>query len=265
MTRPLITLLSDFGAGSGYPAQMKGIILGICPDARLVDLSHEVPAFQVLVGQAMLREVVGAFPPGTIHVAVVDPGVGTARRPLLVVGGERAPGHLFVGPDNGLLWPFVRGGRAFELASPELRRAEVSDTFHGRDLFAPAAAHLARGVPPERFGPEVADPVKLQPPRVRHEGGAVVGEILHVDHFGNLISNLTVEDLPAVDRAMLKVSVAGRTLTGIQSTYANVGAGETLALVGSCGLLEVAVREGSAARAFGADDPRGMPVVVEPI
>ncbi|HCF62640.1 MAG TPA: hypothetical protein DFS52_32210, partial [Myxococcales bacterium] len=126
------------------------------------------------------------------------------------------------------LWPFVRGGRAFELASPELRRAEVSDTFHGRDLFAPAAAHLARGVPPERFGPEVADPVKLQPPRVRHEGGAVVGEILHVDHFGNLISNLTVEDLPAVDRAMLKVSVAGRTLTGIQSTYANVGAGETL-------------------------------------
>jgi S-adenosylmethionine hydrolase len=263
MTSPLITLLSDFGAGSGYPAQMKGVILGLCPEARLVDLSHEIPAFQVLIGQALLRDAVATFPPGTIHVAVVDPGVGSARRPLLVVGGERAPGHLFVGPDNGLLWPFVRGGKVYELSNPALRRPEVSSTFHGRDIFAPAAAHQALGVPAEEFGHEVADPVRLQPPRVRHEGGAVVGEILYVDNFGNLISNLGAEELPPVELAKLKVAVGGRTLLHIRETYAEGAPGELMALIGSSRLLEVAVREGSAAALLAMEDPRGMPVVVE--
>jgi S-adenosylmethionine hydrolase len=265
MPSPLITLLSDFGAGSGYPAQMKGVILGICPEARLVDLSHEVPPFQILVGQALLRDAVGAFPPGTIHLAVVDPGVGSSRKPLLVVGGQRAPGQFFVGPDNGLLWPFMRGGRVFELASRELRRPDVSATFHGRDIFAPAAAHLACGVEPEKFGPEVLEPVKLQPPRVRHEGGTVVGEVLHVDHFGNLVSNLDIEDLPPLEWSALKVSVGGRTLKGIKASYSQVAPGELVAVVGSSGLLEIAVREGSAARELGLDQPHEMPVVVEPI
>ncbi|MBI5544573.1 MAG: SAM-dependent chlorinase/fluorinase [Deltaproteobacteria bacterium] len=263
MSASIITLLTDFGAGSGYPAQMKGVILGLHPGATLVDLSHEVPAYRVLVGQALLLEAAAAFPPGTIHVAVVDPGVGTSRRGLVVSGGDKAPGQLFVGPDNGLLWPFVRNGRAWELSNPALRRPEVAPTFHGRDVFAPAAAHLALGLTPEQFGPEVLDPVRLQPPRVRREGGAVVGEIVHVDTFGNLISNLSREDLPPTEAAALKVSIGGRTLSGVQGTYASVPAGSLVALMGSAGFLEIAVREGSAARELRLEDGQGMPVVVE--
>lgn len=263
MAGALITLLTDFGVGTGYPAQMKGVILGLHPEARIVDLSHTVPPYRVLVGQALLLETAPAFPPGTIHVAVVDPGVGTARRGLLVVGAERWAGHTFVGPDNGLLWPFTRGGRVFELTEPAYRRAHVSATFHGRDVFAPAAAHLALGVPPEKFGPEVLDPVKLAPPRVRREGGAIVGEIVQVDAFGNLVSNLSLEDLPPVDLSQLRVSVGGRTLSGIQRTYGSAPVGTLLALLGSAGFVEVAVREGSAARELSLDDGVGMPVVVE--
>jgi len=263
MPSPIITLLTDFGAGSGYPAQMKGVILGQCPEAHLVDLSHDVPPFQVLVGQCLLRDCVNAFPVGTIHLTVVDPGVGTARKGLVVVGGERAPGQLFVGPDNGLLSPFMRGGSVFEMANPELRRAHVSPTFHGRDVFAPAAAHLACGVPPDQFGPPVEAPVKLLPPRVRHEGGAVVGEVIFVDHFGNLVSNLSVEDLPPVERRELQVSVGGRTLQGIPHTFGEVTPGTLLAVIGSSGFVEVAIREDSAVRVLGLDDPAGMPVVVE--
>lgn len=263
MAGPLITLLTDFGADSGYPAQVKGVILSLCPDARVVDVSHAVPPYRVLMAQLMLRDAAAAFPPGTIHVAVVDPGVGSARRPLLVASGERAPGQFFVGPDNGLLWPFTRGAQVFELAEPSLRRPTVSPTFHGRDIFAPAAAHLALGVAPERFGPKVADPVKLQPPRVRREGGAVVGEILFANHFGNLVTNIDVEDLPSADRSQLRVAVGGRTLVPVRSTYAEVPAGGAVAVLGSSGYLEVAVREGSAQRALGLDDAPGMPVVVE--
>ncbi|MGC4113562.1 MAG: SAM-dependent chlorinase/fluorinase [Myxococcales bacterium] len=263
MPGPIITLLTDFGAGSGYPAQMKGVLLSMCPDARIVDVSHEVPAYRVLVGQALLLEAVPAFPPETIHLAVVDPGVGTSRRGLVVQGGEKAPGHLFVGPDNGLLWPFMHGGKVYELAEPAYRRSEVSATFHGRDVFAPAAAHLALGVSPEKLGPEVAEPVKLTPPKVRHEGGAVVGEIVHVDSFGNLITNLSREDLPAVAPEQLRLAVGGRTLSGLAATYGSAPRGTLMALIGSAGLLEIAVREGSAARELRLEEGQGMPVVVE--
>src|SRR4051812_21743002 len=121
MPAPLITLLTDFRADSGYPAQMKGVMLGICPNARFADISHAVPAYQIMIGQLLLRDAVPYFPKGTIHLAVVDPGVGSSRRPIVVVGGERAPGQLFVGPDNGLLWPFIPGGKVFELAEPTFR------------------------------------------------------------------------------------------------------------------------------------------------
>lgn len=264
MAAPLITLLTDFRADSGYPAQMKGVMLRICPDARFVDISHAVPPFQIMLGQLLLRDVAPCFGPGTIHLAVVDPGVGSSRRPIVVVGGDRAPGQLFVGPDNGLLWPFIPGGRVYELAEPAFRRNHVSSTFHGRDIFAPAAAHLAMGVAPERFGPEVHDPVKLVCPRARREGGAVVGEILYIDPFGNLITSLDVEDLPESSRMEVKVSVAGRTIAGVRGSYSDVAEGELVALFNSAGRLEVGIREGSAARELGLDDPKGMPVVVEP-
>ncbi len=265
MSSPIITLLTDFGSGSGYPAQMKGVILGLCPEACIVDISHEVPPFQIQMGQVLLRDAAAAFPPGTIHVAVVDPGVGSSRRPVLVAGGERAPDQFFIGPDNGLLWPFMRQARIYELANPQLRRATVAPTFHGRDIFAPAAAHLALGVAPEQFGPAIEEPVKLSGPRVRHEGGAVVGEVVFADHFGNLVTNLDVDDLPPVDRSQVKVMVGGKTLLPLRSSYADVAVGQLVAVVGSSGYVEVAQREGSAARALGLDDPRGMPVVLEPM
>jgi S-adenosylmethionine hydrolase len=265
MAAPIVTLLSDFGAGSGYPAQMKGVLLGLCPEARLVDISHEVPSFLVLFGQLLLRDVVSAFPSGTIHLAVVDPGVGSARRALLVAGGEKAPGHFFVGPDNGLLWPFAQsGGRCFELAEAAFRREPVSPTFHGRDVFAPAAAHLALGVSPACFGPEVLDPVKLACPRIRREGGASVGEVVHIDPFGNLISNLGLEDLPPVARDGLKVYIAGRAIVGLKTSYSQVAIGDWVALVGSSGWLEIGLREGSAVDELDLASALGMPVVVEP-
>ena len=159
MARPVVTFLTDFGAGSGYPAQMKAEVLRRLPDATLVDLSHDVPPFDVLAGALLLEACVPRFPLAAVHVAVVDPGVGTARRPLCVEDGA---GRRLVGPDNGLLAPFLGpGSTAFLLSDPELVPRDPSPTFHGRDLFAPVAAWLAGGGDPTRLGPRVADPVRL--------------------------------------------------------------------------------------------------------
>ncbi len=261
--RPVISLLTDFGEASDYPAQMKGVSLGICPDAQLVDITHRIPQYDILVGQLFLRDAVPAFPQRTIHLAVVDPGVGTPRRPLVITGGSRAPGHFFVGPDNGLLWPFARDGEVYELVEPRFRRPAVSATFHGRDIFAPAAAHLALGVSPFEFGPRVTDPVRLAPPRVRMESGAIIGEILYADSFGNLISNIRADDLPSVDPARMRFAAGGRSIVGLSRTYGDGKPGDLLVLIGSSGRLEVAVREGSARVALGLEAPRGMPLVIE--
>lgn len=263
MTRPIITLLTDFGDGSDYPAQMKGVILGICPDVQLVDITHRIPPYDVTVGQLYLSDSVPAFPQRTVHLAVVDPGVGTARRPLAVSGGPRAPGHFFVGPDNGLLWPFARDGDVVELSDPKFRREHVSSTFHGRDVFAPAAAWLAKGVALSELGPRVEDAVRLVLPRVRSESGAVIGEILYADSFGNLISNIRVEDLPPSDTEKIRVAVGGRTIVGLSLVYGAKAPGEMLALIGSSGRLEVAIREGNARSVLGLEQPRGMPIVIE--
>jgi S-adenosyl-L-methionine hydrolase (adenosine-forming) len=256
-------LLSDFGGASDYPAQMKGVILEICPEAQLVDITHRIPQYDVLVGQIFLRDAIAAFPQRSIHLAVVDPGVGTARRPIVVAGGSRGPGHLFVGPDNGLLWPFARDGEVYELADTRFRRETVSATFHGRDIFAPAAAHLALGVAPSEFGPRVLDPVPLSPPRIRFESGALIGEILYADSFGNLISNIRADDLPPEGSGPIRFSVAGRSIVGLSRTYGDGSPGDLLVLVGSSGRIEVAVREGSARSVLSLDAPRGMPLVVE--
>jgi S-adenosylmethionine hydrolase len=195
------------------------------------------------------------FPPGTIHVVVVDPGVGTGRRGLALA----AAGALFVGPDNGLFTPFLDGGdwRAFELTAAEYRLGTVSRTFHGRDVFAPAAAHLAKGVPPERLGPRVDDPVRLPWPTVLAADGTVAGTVIHLDRFGNLVTSIRAEALGSFDR--MTVRLAGRTLS-LVGTYAELPPGQAGALVGSSGRLEIAVREGSAAARLRAR--RGTPVLV---
>jgi S-adenosyl-L-methionine hydrolase (adenosine-forming) len=257
----IITLTTDFGTRDAYVAEMKGVILDIAAAAThavdLVDVTHEVAAHDVTEGALALEAAAPFFPTGSIHLAVVDPGVGTARRGL-VVQTERA---TFVGPDNGLFTPFVEpaaGWRAYELTATEYRLRSVSRTFHGRDVFAPAAAHLAAGVPPDRFGARVLDPVRLSWPTVRAVRGAVAGAVLHIDRFGNLITSIRAEALPELTRDM-RIRVGGRPLS-LVGTYGDLEPGQAGALLGSSGRLEVAVREGNAAAHFKAR--RGTPVVV---
>jgi S-adenosylmethionine hydrolase len=251
---PLVTLLTDFGAGSGYPAQMKAVILSRLPAACVVDVSHEVPHFDVLAGALLLEACVPWFPREAVHCAVVDPGVGTARRAICVVDPE---GRRLVGPDNGLLTPFLGpGARVRELAPGAHAPPPRSATFHGRDLFAPVAAWLAGGGDAERLGPAADDPVRLAWPGAARDGDAVRGEVVAADGFGNLLTSVREEDLPG---GALDVEVAGRAARLVR-TYGDGAPGELVALVGSSGRLELAVREGSAARALGA--ARGLPVVV---
>ncbi len=246
MDVPIVTLTTDFGTRDSYVAEMKAVILGITRAVHLVDVTHEIGPQQVLEGALVLEAVAPRFPPGTIHVAVVDPGVGTARRGLVVA----AAGQVFVGPDNGLFTPAFRSGgwQAFELAAPEYRLPAVSTTFHGRDVFAPAAAHLALGAAPERFGPRVEDPVRLSWPEAREARGAVVGTVVHVDRFGNLITSIDARRVQAMLRSggRAEVRIAGRTLS-LVGTYGDLPVRGVGALVGSRDRLEIFVRDGSAA------------------
>ena len=252
---PIVTLTTDFGTRDPYVAAMKGVILGIAREARLVDLSHEVAAHDITEGALALEAAVPFFPAGSVHVAVVDPGVGTERRGLAVVT-ERA---RFVGPDNGLFTPFLEaaGWQAFELTAPEYRLGTVSRTFHGRDVFAPAAAHLALGVAPERLGPAIDNPVRLSWPTVRETHGAVAGTVLHVDRFGNLVTSIRAEAFESFGAIVVRIS--GRSLRFV-GTYGDLEPAQVGAMVGSSGRLEVAVREGSAATLLRAR--RGTRVVV---
>lgn len=244
MAPPLITLLTDFGAGSGYPAQLKGVVLAACPEARIVDLSHDVPQFDIMAGALLLDACARWFPAGAVHVGVVDPGVGTSRRAICVVDGD---GRRFVGPDNGLFTPYLEGARTFVLANPAIVPQPKFATFHGRDLFAPVAAWVANGGAVEQLGPEISDAVRLPWPRAEREHDGVVGEVMTADSFGNLVTSIRSEDLPGPP---VSVEVAGHRVRFVR-TYGDVAPGELLSLIGSGGRLEIAVREGSAARMIG--------------
>jgi S-adenosylmethionine hydrolase len=250
---PLITLTSDFGLQDGFVGAMKGVVLGLCPQARLVDLSHAVPPQDVLAGALLLARAAPWFPPGTVHLAVVDPGVGTGRRGL----AARFGGAFFVGPDNGLCTPLLEGAEAhglpveiFELANPDYQLASVSRTFHGRDVFAPAAAHLARGVPLAEFGPPVPDPVRLALPRAERTTEGWSAHIIAIDVFGNLATDLSVDRIQ--DPARVVVRCAGHEVRGLVRAYGERPAGTLVALSDSAGRLELAVVNGSAAQRTGA-------------
>jgi S-adenosyl-L-methionine hydrolase (adenosine-forming) len=241
----IITLLTDFGSRDAYAGVMKGVILGICPEARLIDLSHSVPPQNVAAGALLLRGAAPYFPAGTIHVAVVDPGVGGRRAAILV----QTPRAMFVGPDNGLLHPAATAfgvQRVIELSRSEYHLPEVSRTFHGRDVFAPVAAHLANGVAPDAFGAPRHGLESLDLPLPSPTAEGVRGEVIHVDHFGNLVTNLTRQDLGFPGREV-SISIAESAPIPLVGTYGEVEIGELLALIGSGGNLEIAVRDGSAA------------------
>jgi S-adenosyl-L-methionine hydrolase (adenosine-forming) len=251
----IVTLLTDFGTADYFVGAMKGAVLAANPGARVFDITHEVPPYDVEAGAFTLRAAFETFPAGTVHVAVVDPGVGSERRGIAVEGG----GHLFVGPDNGLfghVYERVRTCRVFQLTNASYFRSEVRPTFHGRDIFAPVAGALSRGVRAEELGPEVFDFARLPSAAVESVGdGTLVGAVIHVDRFGNLVTNITPEDLSeeAVARGA-RLTVAGREVRRFRRFFADgaQGAGEPFAVWGSAGLLEVALYRDSAARALGA-------------
>lgn len=240
----LITLTTDFGTRDAYVASMKGVILSICPEARVIDLTHEIPPQDVFEGALFLATAAPLFPAGTIHCVVVDPGVGTSRLPIIVSAGNQ----LFVLPDNGLLTLFVRHHAIKEariITDPEFMRPSISATFHGRDMFAPAAGRLAQGAPMSTAGDRLTTLTMLEVPTVQiGEGGNMIGTIMHVDRFGNAITNIHRTDLG--DRVFGELRVAQQRFMALHETYGDVPPGRPLVLFGSNDYLEVAVHRGSA-------------------
>ncbi len=271
--RPVVSLLTDFGLLDVYAGVMKGVILGICPAAELVDLTHGIQPQNVTEAAFLLLSAAPYFPEGTVHVAVVDPQVGTGRGVICA----RARGQLFLAPDNGLLSPLLEEWAPAELFAVENSRyflPEVSRTFHGRDIFAPVAAHLARGLDPAELGPKIESCRRIELSRARRASdGSLLGEVIHVDAFGNLVTNIRREDLVALLDSdagsepqelaeRFRVETAGSSIVALSETYAAVTAGALLALIGSSGRLEVSINLGNAAWYLGV--AAGEPVRVQP-
>jgi S-adenosylmethionine hydrolase len=247
--RPIITLLTDFGTADGYVAELKGVLASSAPDAVVMDLSHDIPPQDVETARLAVARYWRRFPAGTVHVVVVDPGVGSSRAALAVSSDDR----FLVGPDNGVLSPSLLAGGSRTVSLPV--RALAAATFHGRDVFAPAAASLASGAPIDSLGAACHDPVIRRTPEARRgENGSVIGEVIAIDRFGNAISNLIA---PRGGR----IEIGGR-LMPIVRTYADAAVGDVVALVGSSGFVEIAQRDGSAARTL--EIARGTPVVLRP-
>jgi len=255
----IITLTTDFGLSDSYVGIMKGVILGIARNATIVDITHQI-APQDIHQAAYIVQTFGAFfPPGTIHVVVVDPGVGSKRRRIILT----TPNAMYVAPDNGVLTYVWREAitqwgtehcAVYDLTEPRYWLPYVSSTFHGRDVFAPVAAHLALGVPPAQFGERRAEIVEAaleQPSRGRH--GELVGRIIHIDHFGNCVTNITLKHLQEAGIGeRMTAQLIGQRIEGLYRTYADVAIGALVALIGSSDHLEIAVRNGNAAQTLGA-------------
>ena len=258
MRNPVITLLTDFGTKDHYVASMKGVILKINPRCRLIDITHQVSPHDIWEGAFVLASAYSYFPKGTIHLAVVDPGVGGARRPLLLV----TPNYYFVGPDNGLFAMIAQKERLKQIIVPNKRKyhlSKVSTTFHGRDIFAPVAAHLSLGIKAGAFGNKADSLEGLGFRRPVIQEGKLRGEILHVDAFGNLVSNIDEGRLFQFIRGRPFVVRAGRrTIRGLKKGYWEGEKGEPIALFGSGDFLEICVREGNAQKALKVK--RGDPI-----
>ena len=238
-----LTLLTDFGVRDWFVASMKGVILGLAPRVQIVDITHEIPPQDVRAGAFVLSAATPALPKGTIHVAVVDPGVGSRRKALAVRTGR----FVFLGPDNGLLSLALQSEKVIEMRALEnerLFRHPVSHTFHGRDLFASVAGHLARGIPFSRVGPPVKSIVTLPSASPRKRGDRVHGEVVYIDRFGNLITNLCVERFVS---SRTNIRIGRRRIPCISKSYSAVSRGSIVAVRNSCGLLEIGVRDGNAA------------------
>ena len=252
---PIVTLTTDFGLNDHFVGALKGVILNIAPEAKIVDICHTVQAFDILDGALALAQSYSYFPPRTVHLVVVDPGVGSARRPIIATSEM----HNFVAPDNGVLsLMYAREQRLSvrHITAEHYFLQPVSNTFHGRDIFAPVAAYLAKGVDQEKFGEEVTDYVRFNAPKPKAADlNSLRGVVLRVDRFGNLITNFTPQDAPALfqnNTPTFKMVVGKREITSMRTNYADGAPGELFAIIGSMGFLEIAANRGSAAQITGA-------------
>lgn len=264
---PIITLTTDFGLNDHFVGAMKGVLLEIAPDAQLVDISHAVQPFDILDGALTISQAYSYFPTGTVHMVVVDPGVGTARRPI-VLTAER---HLFVAPDNGVLsLVYDREERISvrHITAEHYFLQPRSNTFHGRDIFSPITAYVAKGVDLERLGEEITDYVRFGVPRPKPvDERTLRGVVLKVDRFGNLVTNIAPADIPklfAPARAAFRITVGAKgQVTRLCANYAEGGPGEAFAILGSMGFLEIATNRGSAFQLLGAGKGSEVSIVVE--
>jgi S-adenosylmethionine hydrolase len=247
--QPIITLTTDFGLNDHFVGTLRGVILGIAPDAEIVDICHAVPAFDILDGALAIAAAYKYFPAGTVHIVVVDPGVGGARRPIVA----RVGAHQFVAPDNGVLSAIYRAEpdiRVRHVTAESYFLQPVSRTFHARDIFAPVAAHLAAGVEAAALGPEIADYVRLDLPCPTPSGeNSWHGVVLKEDRFGNLITNIAARDIPRlfqVSPPAFKIAFGNREINVMRSSYSEAALGEVFAIIGSMGYLEIAANQASA-------------------
>jgi hypothetical protein len=265
LARPIITLTTDFGSNDHFVGAMKGVILDIVPDAQIVDICHAVQAFDVLDGALTVSQAYSYFPNRTVHVVVVDPGVGTARRPIVASCDK----YHFVAPDNGVLsLVYAREPRMHvrHITSKHYFLQPVSNTFHARDIFSPVAAYLAKEVDSLKFGEEIEDYVRFSAPKPKAvDGNRLRGVVLKVDRFGNLITNITPQDAPMLfgaDPKAFKIVVGSREITEIHNAYAEAAPGEVFGILGSMGFLEIAANRGAAAQLTGAGKGSDVSVVL---
>lgn len=248
----VITLLTDFGSKNGFSGVLKGVIWTIAPDVHIADITHEITPQNIMEGAIALSRAATFFPAGTIHVAIVDPGVGTSRRPLAAHIGDQ----YYVGPDNGLFTPLLEQAEQkgqpvtiIQLTNPQYWLAEVSQTFHGRDIFSPVAAHLAIGISLEKMGSAINDPVRLLLPKPEKISGGWRGQVVLIDIFGNIATNLNAHLIK--DNKNVLIKIANKSIQGLVNTYGDRHAGDVVALVDSENFIEVAVVNGHGAQSLG--------------
>lgn len=258
----IITLTTDFGLQDHYVGVLKAILLRISPDSRLVDISHEIPPQDVMAGAWVVRNAATSFPEGTVHLVVVDPGVGTERRSVVVEMGDQ----LFVGPDNGIFSLLAEEApyRAFEIGRKDLYEPKLSNTFHGRDLFAPVAAHLANGLPIDEVGTEVSELITYRWARPIADGAGIQGWVVHIDRFGNLVTNIP-DDLiqSAIGSQNMKIYVGNTILKEFSRSFGSVEEGDPVAYIGSSDMLEVAINKGDASQMLGVQKGAQVSIVIQ--
>jgi len=263
---PIVTLTSDFGINDHFVGTMKGVILNIAPEAKIIDISHSVQPFDILDGALAIAQAYSYFPTGTTHVVVVDPGVGTARRPLLV-STER---HYLVAPDNGVLSLILdreERVKVRHITGQHYFLQPISNTFHGRDVFAPVAGYLAKGVDPAKMGDEISDYVRFSAPKPKAvDDKTFRGVVLKVDRFGNLVTNFTLSDVPGLFQeppVPFKIVIADREITELHNTYSEALPNEVFAILGSMGYLELAASRASAAQLLGVGKGSEVHIVLQ--